>query len=253
MDISGQAAIVTGGGSGLGAATARLLAAQGAKVAVLDVNEDGAAGVAEEIGGIALACDVADGESAENAVATAREAHGPARILVCCAGIAPGKLIAGRDGPMPLEAFRLAIDVNLIGTFNLLRLVVAGLRKEEALEDGERGVVICTASIAAFEGQIGQTAYAASKAGVAGLVLPAARELASLGIRVCAIAPGLFHTPMVEGLPEKVQEGLAADVPFPHRLGRPEEFASLVRHMIENRMFNGETVRLDAALRMKPG
>ncbi|MBY0294488.1 MAG: SDR family NAD(P)-dependent oxidoreductase [Methylobacterium sp.] len=252
MQVQGVAAIVTGGGSGLGAATGRALAAAGAKVALLDLNQEAAAAVADEIGGLALACDVADAASAEAAVARAAEAHGPARILVNCAGIAPAARIVGRNGPASLDAFATVIRVNLIGSFNLMRLVAAGAQALDPLEGGERGVVVSTASVAAYEGQIGQAAYAASKAGVVGLTLPAAREFAAVGIRVCAIAPGLFETPMLRGLPQEVQDSLGAAVPFPSRLGRPEEYAALVMAIVGNPMLNGEVIRLDGALRMQP-
>ena len=252
MQVQGVAAIVTGGGSGLGAATGRALAVAGAKVALLDLNQEAAAAVADEIGGLALACDVADAASAEAAVARAAEAHGPARILVNCAGIAPAARIVGRNGPASLDAFATVIRVNLIGSFNLMRLVAAGAQALDPLEGGERGVVVSTASVAAYEGQIGQAAYAASKAGVVGLTLPAAREFAAVGIRVCAIAPGLFETPMLRGLPQEVQDSLGAAVPFPSRLGRPEEYAALVMAIVGNPMLNGEVIRLDGALRMQP-
>lgn len=252
MRISGQSAIVTGAASGLGAATARALAEAGARVAVLDLDGDAAGRVAREIGGLAVACDVADAASAEQAVATARAAHGPARIAVNCAGIAPAARIVGRNGPMPLADFERVIRVNLIGTFNMLRLATADMSGLEPLEDGERGVVVNTASIAAFEGQIGQSAYAASKGGVAALTLPAAREFARSGIRVLAIAPGTFETPMMAAMPAEVKEALAAKTPYPPRLGRPEEFAALVLHILGNVMLNGSVLRLDGALRMEP-
>ncbi|NNM72736.1 SDR family NAD(P)-dependent oxidoreductase [Enterovirga aerilata] len=252
MKVDGVAAIVTGGASGLGAATGRALAAAGAKVALLDLNESAAAGIASEIGGIALACDVSDAASGEAAVARAAEAHGPARILVNCAGIAPAARIVGRNGPCALDAYAKVIGVNLIGTFNMMRLVAAGAMTLEPLEGGERGVIVSTASVAAYEGQIGQAAYASSKAGVVGLTLPAAREFASSGIRVCAIAPGIFETPMLRGLPQEVQDSLGASVPFPSRLGKPEEYAMLVMAILANPMLNGEVIRLDGALRMQP-
>ena len=252
MKVDGLAAIVTGGASGLGAATGRALAEAGARVALLDLNESAAAEVAGEIGGIALGCDVSDAASGEAAVARAAEAHGPARILVNCAGIAPAARIVGRNGPASLEAYAKVIQVNLIGSFNMMRLVAAGALALEPLEGGERGVIISTASVAAYEGQIGQAAYASSKAGVVGLTLPAAREFASSGIRVCAIAPGIFGTPMLRGLPQEVQDSLGASVPFPSRLGRPEEYAMLVMAIIANPMLNGEVIRLDGALRMQP-
>ena len=252
MRISGQPALVTGAASGLGAATAQALAAAGAKVAVLDANAAGAAAVAAEIGGLAAACDVTDAASAEAAVAAARAAHGAARILVNCAGIAPAQKIVSRGGAMPLDAFRKVVEVNLIGTFNLLRLFVADALALAPLAEGERAVAINTASIAAFESQIGQAAYAASKGGVVSLTLPAAREFADKGIRVCAIAPGTFETPMLAGMPAAVREALGAAVPFPKRLGRPDEYARLALHIVENVMLNGAVLRLDGALRMGP-
>ncbi len=252
MDIKGQAALVTGGASGLGAATARALAAAGARVAVLDVNEKAAADVAADIKGIAVPCDVADAASGEAAVKKAAGAHGPARILVNCAGIGPAKRILGRDGVMPLEDYERVIRINLIGTFNMLRLAAAAMQPLEPFADGERGVIISTASVAAFEGQIGQAAYSSSKGGVAALTLPAAREFAQFGIRVLAIAPGIFGTPMLRALPQEAQDSLGASVPFPKRLGHPDEFAALALHMIGNGYLNGEVVRLDGALRMAP-
>ncbi|HYH20802.1 MAG TPA: SDR family NAD(P)-dependent oxidoreductase [Azospirillum sp.] len=252
MDIRGYAAVVTGGGSGLGAATARRLAVAGAKVAVLDVNMDAAQGVAREIGGIAVRCDVADADAGAAALAEARAAHGAARVLVNCAGIGVAKRILGREGPQALGDFDRVIRVNLVGSFNMLRLAAADMSTLEPLEDGERGLIVSTASVAAYEGQVGQAAYSASKAGIVGLTLPAARELAQFGIRVMAIAPGLFFTPMMQGLPEEVQASLGASVPFPKRLGKPEEFADLVLHCAENRALNGEVIRLDGALRLPP-
>jgi len=243
---------VPGGGWGLGAATARALAKAGAKVAVLDINEAAAKAVAAEIGGMAARCDVADAASAEAAVAAARAAHGPARILINCAGVGDAGRIVGRDGPMPLADFKRVIDINLVGSFNLMRLAAADMMPLAALEEGERGVIISTASVAAFEGQIGQAAYAASKGGIVALTLPAAREFARAGIRVNAIAPGLFQTPMMAGLPQAVQDSLGASVPFPARLGRPEEYARLALDIIANPMLNGATIRLDGALRMAP-
>ena len=252
MHLHGHAAIVTGGASGLGAATGQRLAGAGCRVAVLDINEAAAQASAQRIGGIGILCDVGDAGSAEAAVAKARDTHGPARILVNCAGIGTAGRIVGRDGPMPLAAFERVIRINLIGTFNLLRLAAADMAQLDPLEDGERGVVVNTASIAAYDGQVGQPAYAASKAGVVGMTLPAARELARVGIRVVTIAPGLFQTPMVEALPPEVQQGLAASIPFPQRLGTAEEYAALVEHIANNRFINGETIRLDGALRMPP-
>jgi len=252
MDIKGHAAIVTGGGSGLGAATAAMLASAGAKVALLDVNMDAAQAHAKTIGGIAVKCDVSDAASAEAAVNEANAKLGTARILLNCAGVGMPKRIVGRDGPMPLGDYEKVIRINLIGTFNVLRLFAADCSKTEPLAEGERGVIVNTASVAAYDGQIGQAAYASSKGGVVGLTLPAARELAQFGIRVCTIAPGIFLTPMLLGLSDEVQQSLAASVPFPKALGKPEEYASLARHIIENRYLNGETIRLDGSLRMAP-
>jgi NAD(P)-dependent dehydrogenase (short-subunit alcohol dehydrogenase family) len=252
MDIKGHAAVVTGGASGLGAATAEELARAGAKVACLDVNLDGARAVAERIGGCAVQCDVTDGEQAAAALAEARDQHGAARILINCAGVGPAKRIVGRDGPMPLADFERVIAINLIGTFNMMRLAAADMQNLSPLADEERGVIISAASVAAFEGQIGQAAYSASKGGVAALTMPAAREFAQFGIRVNAIAPGIFHTPMLMALPEEAKKSLAAAVPFPKLLGRPDQFASLARHIIENTYINGEVIRLDGALRMAP-
>lgn len=251
MIIRDTVAVVTGGASGLGAATARALAAEGARVAVVDFNAEGAAAVAGEIGGLAVGCDVADAGSGEAAFAQIGAALGAPRILVNCAGIAPAKRIVGRNGTMPLEDFSLVIGVNLIGSFNMLRLFAAQAGNLEPLVDGERGVVINTASVAAFEGQIGQAAYAASKGGVAALTLPAARELAGRGIRVMAIAPGVFETPMLGAMPEEVRDSLVADVPFPHRFGTGAEYAALALHIIGNTMLNGTVIRLDGALRMR--
>lgn len=252
MDIAGQAALVTGGGSGLGEGTARALAAAGAKVAVLDINHEAAARVAGEIGGVAIACDVASAASAEAAIATARSAQGAARLLVNCAGIAPAARIVGKDGPMALDAFRRTIEINLIGTFNMMRLAAADMQTLAPNADGERGLIVMTASVATFDGQIGQAGYAASKGGIAALTLPAAREFAKTGIRVMSIAPGLFGTPMLLGMPQTLQDSLAAQVPFPARFGRPDEYAALVLHMLANPMLNGETIRLDGAIRMGP-
>ena len=252
MDIQGRAAIVSGGASGLGRATAQALAANGAKVAILDINETAAAETARETDGFAIAADVTDAASVEAAVAAARERHGPARIAVNCAGIGTPGRIVGRDGPMPLDAFRKVIEVNLIGSFNLMRLAAAEMSALEPLEEGERGIIVSTASVAAYEGQIGQAAYSASKGGIVSLTLPAARELARYGIRVVAIAPGLFSTPMLQGLSQEIRDNLAASIPFPHRLGRPEEYAALVLDLCRNVMINGEVIRLDGALRMAP-
>jgi NAD(P)-dependent dehydrogenase (short-subunit alcohol dehydrogenase family) len=252
MELHGHAAVVTGGASGLGAATADELARAGVKVACLDVNLDAARALAEKFGGLAVRCDVTDAEQSAAALAQARAKHGAARILVHCAGVGPARRIVGRDGPMPLADFERVIRINLIGTFNMMRLAAADMQSLNPLADGERGVIISTASVAAFEGQIGQAAYSASKGGVAALTVPAAREFAQFGIRVNAIAPGIFHTPMLMALPEEARASLAAAVPFPRLLGRPEQFAALVRHIIENAYINGEVIRLDGALRMAP-
>lgn len=252
MKVEGQAAIVTGGGSGLGAGTARMLAAAGAKVAVLDVNEENAKAVADEIGGLAIVCDVASAEAGEAAVAAAATAHGDARILINCAGIANASRIVGREAPHDLELFSRVINVNLIGSFNMLRLVADRASKLEPMEDDERAVIISTASVAAFDGQIGQAAYAASKGGIHSMTLPAARELARFGIRIMTVAPGIFGTPMLMGMPQEVQDSLAASIPYPSRLGTAEDYASLVMHIIDNTMLNGETIRLDGAIRLAP-
>lgn len=252
MQLKDQAAIVTGGASGLGAATARRLAALGAKVAVCDLNTKLAEAVAAEIKGVAVTCNVADSASAEAAVAAAEKAHGPARVLVNCAGIGVAKRVIGKEGPMPFADFDRVIQVNLNGTFNMIRLAATAMSKLEPLATGERGVVINTASVAAYDGQIGQAAYSASKGGIVGMTLPIARELAQFGIRVLTIAPGLFLTPLLANLPQEAQDSLAAAIPFPRRLGSADEFASLAAHMIDNPYLNGEVVRLDGALRMAP-
>jgi NAD(P)-dependent dehydrogenase (short-subunit alcohol dehydrogenase family) len=252
MQLKDQAAVVTGGASGLGAATARRLAKEGAKVAVCDLNTKLAETVAAEIGGVAVTCDVADGASAEAAIAAAAKAHGHARVLINCAGIGVAKRVVGREGPMALADFERVIRVNLIGSFNMLRLATVEMAKLAPLENGERGVVVSTASVAAFDGQIGHSAYSASKGGIVSMTLPIARELAQFGIRVLAIAPGLFLTPLLAMLPQEAQDSLAASIPFPRRLGDPSEFASLVMQMVDNPYLNGEVVRLDASLRMAP-
>ena len=253
MQLKDQAAIVTGGASGLGAATARRLAAQGAKVAVCDLNAKLAESVAAEIGGVAVVCDVSDAASAEAAVAKAAARRMARRA---CWSIAPASASPsasiGSEGPMPLADFERVIKVNLIGSFNMLRLATAAMSKLEPLATGERGVVISTASVAAYDGQIGQSAYSASKGGIVAMTLPIARELAQFGIRVLTIAPGLFLTPLLADLPQEAQDSLAASIPFPRRLGQADEFASLALHMIDNPYLNGEVVRLDAALRMAP-
>ncbi len=251
MKLDGVAAIVTGGGSGLGRATAEALAAKGAKVAVFDLNASAAEEAAKAIGGLAVAGDVADEAAAGAAIAKAAAAHGAARVLVNCAGIGTPKRVVGREGPQPLADFEKVIRVNLIGTFNMIRLVAAEMAKLEPIE-GERGVVISTASVAAYDGQIGQAGYSASKGGVVAMTLPIARELAQFGVRVNAIAPGIFLTPMLLGLSQAAQESLGASVPFPARLGQPTEYAALAVHIIENSYINGETIRIDGALRMAP-
>ncbi|MCZ4317238.1 SDR family NAD(P)-dependent oxidoreductase [Comamonadaceae bacterium G21597-S1] len=253
MHIQGQAALVTGGGSGLGEATARELALLGAKVAVLDLNEDNARRVAQDICGLAVRCDVSDPHSMQQAIDQAAAAHGPARILMQIAGIGTAKRVVGKDGnAAALEDFAKVINVNLIGTYNAARLFAAACARLDPLEDGARGVMVFTSSVAAYDGQVGQQAYSASKAGVVGMTLPMARDLAQHGIRVCTIAPGLFATPLLKALPEPVQQSLAASIPFPARLGKPEEFAALAAHIVQNDHLNGETIRLDGALRMAP-
>ncbi|WP_048441539.1 SDR family NAD(P)-dependent oxidoreductase [Caenimonas sp. SL110] len=253
MNIQGQAALVTGGASGLGEATARELARLGAKVAVLDVNLELAQKVADEIGGVACQCDITNAESAIAALAKASAAHGPARILMNIAGIGSAKRIVQKDGsPAALEDFARVVNVNLIGSYNMSRLFAAECAKLAPLEDGERGVMMFTASVAAFDGQVGQQAYSASKGGLVGMTLPMARDLAQHAIRVCTVAPGLFATPLMKQLPEAVQQSLAASIPFPPRLGKPEEFAQLACHIVTNNHLNGEVIRLDGALRMAP-
>jgi len=253
MNLDGQSAIVTGAASGMGAATAAHFAARNVRVALMDVNESALAESARNCGGIALACDVTDAASMESAVARAVDELGAPRILVNCAGIAPAARIVGRGGPMDLDAFRRVIEVNLVGSFNAMRVAAAAMMTLDPVgEDGERGVIVCTASVAAFDGQIGQAAYAASKGGIVGLTLPAAREFARHGIRVMTIAPGLVATPMLLGMQQEVQDSLAASVPFPKRFGRAEEFAALVEHIVTNSMLNGEVIRLDGAIRMQP-
>ena len=253
MQINGQAALVTGGGSGLGEATARELARLGAKVAVLDLNLDNAKKVAADINGLAIQCDVSSGDSMQSAIEQASAAHGPARILMQIAGIGSAKRVVGKDGSAaPLEDFIKVVNVNLIGTYNAARLFAAACAKLPPMEDGERGAMVFTASVAAFDGQVGQQAYSASKGGVVGMTLPMARDLAQHGIRVCTIAPGLFSTPLMRTLPQRVQATLAASIPFPPRLGKPEEFAELACHIVTNGHLNGEVIRLDGALRMAP-
>ena len=251
MDVKGSTALVAGGGSGLGAATARALAAMGAKVGVLDRSREGAEAIAKEVGGVALAADVTSEGDVSAALATLA-AHGPLRVSVCCAGIGTAARVLGKEGPHPIELFTKTVMINLVGTFNVARLAAAQMQKNDPSADGERGVIVNTASIAAFDGQIGQAAYAATKGGVAAMTLPIARELARIGVRVVTIAPGIFDTPMLAGLPEEARKSLGAQVPFPPRLGHPSEYAALVEHIVKNPMLNGETIRLDGALRMAP-
>jgi NAD(P)-dependent dehydrogenase (short-subunit alcohol dehydrogenase family) len=253
VEIAGRTVQVTGGGSGLGAATARMVVEQGGSVVVADVDTERGERVAAELGERArfVPTDVTDEASVGAAVALTLELGGP-HVAVSCAGIAPAERVLGRDGPHSLARFVAAIQVNLVGTFNVTRLAAQAMAANEPGEDGERGVIVNTASVAAFDGQIGQAAYSASKAGVAGMTLPVARELARHGIRVLAIAPGIFDTPMLATMSDQVRASLGAQVPFPSRLGHPTEYAALVRHIVENRMLNGETIRLDGAIRMAP-
>lgn len=252
MKIEGSSALVTGGGSGLGAATARLLAQRGAVVHVFDRNRQAAEAVAGEIGGVALAGDVTSEADAAAALDTAARAGDGLRILVNCAGIGVAGRILGKSGPMPLADFETVIRVNLVGTFNMMRLAAERMATLPEREDKARGVIVNTASVAAFEGQIGQAAYAASKGGIVSLALPAAREFARFGIRVNTVAPGIFMTPLLHNLPQEAQESLAAAIPYPSRLGDPTEFADAVRFVIENQYINGEVIRLDGAIRMQP-
>ncbi|HEY0885296.1 MAG TPA: SDR family NAD(P)-dependent oxidoreductase [Ramlibacter sp.] len=260
MKIEGQAALVTGGAAGLGEATARELVRLGARVAVLDVNTEQAQAVARDIceqhgsgRAVACRCDITDTVSLQSALDQAATAHGPARILMNIAGIGTAKRVVGKDGnPAPLEDFVRVVNINLVGTYNATRLFAAACAKLPPLEDGERGVVMFTASVAAFDGQVGQQAYSASKGGLVGMTLPMARDLAQHGIRVCTVAPGLFATPLMKQLPEAVQQSLAASIPFPPRLGKPGEFAELACHIVTNTHLNGEVIRLDGALRMAP-
>lgn len=252
MKISGHSAIVTGGASGLGAATAEALRAAGCKVALWDMNVEKGEALAKKLGGVFCAVNVADEASVAAALSKTIGAIGSPRILVNCAGIAIGEKTVGKNGPHKLDSYRRVLDVNLVGTFNCIRLVAVEMEKLDGLEDGERGVIVNTASVAAFEGQIGQAAYASSKAAVAGMTLPIARDLMNSGIRVNTIAPGIFWTPMMAGMDQKVQDALAAMVPFPKRLGKPEEFASLALEVCRNTMINGAVFRLDGAIRMQP-
>ena len=252
MRVEDACFIVTGGCSGLGAATARMIVEAGGRVVIADLDRDRGQSLALELGENVrfVETDVTRADDAARAVDAATSTFGSLRGLINCAGVAPAEKVVGRDGPHGLESFSRTIGINLVGTFNMVRLAAAAIQTNEPDAEGERGVIINTASVAAFDGQIGQSAYAASKGGIAAMTLPIARELARFGIRVMAIAPGVFETPMMAGMPEQVRESLASSVPFPPRLGRPDEFAALVRHIIENTMLNGEVIRLDGAIRM---
>lgn len=251
MKIRDSIAVVAGGGSGMGAAVCRYLAEQGAKVVVIDKSENAATHIAEETRGLAIACDITQSDALQEAFAKIAKAHvRPLSIAINCAGIAPAKRMVGKEGPMALSFFEEVIKVNLLGTFNVMRLAASAMMKSEITQEGERGVIINTASIAAFEGQIGQTAYSASKAGIIGMMLPAARELAKFGVRVMTIAPGLVNTPMLQGMPEEVKTSLSAQSLFPKRFAEPEEFAALVGQIITNAMLNAEVIRLDGGMRM---
>jgi NAD(P)-dependent dehydrogenase (short-subunit alcohol dehydrogenase family) len=251
MQIQNNVFIVTGGASGLGAATSRMLAAGGGKVVIADVQAEAGAALAQELGGKFVKCDVTS-EADGKAVVDAALALGTLRGLVNCAGVAPAVKTVGKDGPHPLDVFQRTVNINLVGTFNMARLAADAMSKLDAAESGERGIIINTASVAAFDGQMGQTAYGASKAAVAGMTLPMARDLARSGIRVMTIAPGIFETPMLMGMPQEVRDSLGKMVPFPPRLGMPAEYAHLAKAIIENVMLNGETIRLDGAIRMQP-
>lgn len=254
MRIDGTTFLITGGGSGLGAATAKRLATDGANVVLADVDEEGGAAVAEQVGDRArfVPTDVTSADSVQGAVDTAVSEFGGLRGLINCAGVGPARKVLGRKGIHPLDAFARAVEINLIGTFNAIRLAGAAMVDNGPEDSGERGVIVNTASVAAFDGQIGQAAYAASKGGVVSMTLPIAREFADHGIRVVTIAPGIFDTPMLAGLPEKARESLGQQVPFPPRLGRPDEYAALVAHIVTNEILNGEVIRLDGAIRMAP-
>jgi NAD(P)-dependent dehydrogenase (short-subunit alcohol dehydrogenase family) len=254
MQLEGKVFLITGGGSGLGAASARMAVAAGAKVVLADVNREGGQAVAAELGAAArfVECDVTSEASAKAAVQAAVDAFGGLNVLVNCAGIAPGAKTLGKEGPHPLDLFQKVITVNLIGSFNMIRLAAEAMNRNEPGENGERGVIVSTASVAAYDGQMGQAAYAASKGGVVGMTLPIARDLARNGIRVMTIAPGIMETPMLLGMAPEVQESLGKMVPFPSRLGRPDEYAALVRHIVENGYLNGEVIRLDGAIRLQP-
>ncbi|HEX9373056.1 MAG TPA: SDR family NAD(P)-dependent oxidoreductase [Roseiflexaceae bacterium] len=254
MQIKGSVALITGGASGLGAATARRLAAAGASVVIADLNQEAGADLEAELGGQSrfVETDVTDEDGMARAVDAAASLAGGLHILIGCAGIATSERALGKEGPLDLKRFARVTQINLVGMFNAVRLAAERMTRNEPDEGGERGVIVMTSSIAAFDGQIGQAAYAASKAGIVGMTLPLARELARFGIRVACIAPGLFETPLMAGLPESVRVTLAQQVPFPSRLGRPDEYAALAQHIVENAMINGETIRLDGAIRMPP-
>lgn len=251
MDLQNKVAVITGGASGMGAATAEHLAGLGVKVALLDMNEEAVSTKAAALGGVGLACNVADSAAVEAAVASITKQLGDVHLCINCAGIAPAKRMVGREGAMPLEDFERVINVNLVGTFNVMRVVATQMSSQEPVtESGERGVIVNTASVAAFDGQVGQAAYSASKGGVVSMTLPLARELSRVGIRVMTIAPGIMATPMMAAMPEKVQDGLAQSVTFPKRMGDADEFAKLVTHIACNEYLNGEVIRLDGAIRM---
>lgn len=254
MQIEQSVFLVSGGGSGLGAATARMLAAQGGQVIIADINAEAGSAVASEIGERArfVQTDVTDEASAQAAVAAASEVFGGLHGAICCAGIGPAERVVGRSGPHSLASFTRVVQINLIGTFNIIRLAGAAMQRNQPGPSGERGVIITTASVAAFDGQIGQAAYAASKGGIVAMTLPVAREFARFGVRVMSIAPGIFETPLLAGMPRDVQESLGQQVPFPSRLGQPSEYAALVGHIVTNQMLNGEVIRLDGAIRMAP-
>jgi NAD(P)-dependent dehydrogenase (short-subunit alcohol dehydrogenase family) len=253
MDLKGIVAIITGGGSGLGEATAYHLASRGAKIAVLDTNQENSERVAKEINGIGLVCDISNEEAVKKALEQIKNKLGAPRVCINCAGILDGGRIVGREGPMKVEHFRKVIDINLTGTFIVMELLLANMMQLEPLaETEERGIVINVASVAAYDGQVGQVAYSASKGGIIGMTLPAAREMGQFGIRVVAIAPGVFETPMMQKASEKIRSGLLQSAIFPNRFGKPLEFAKLVAHIIENPMINGDAIPLDGAMRMPP-
>ena len=252
MNVNGKAVLVTGGASGLGEATVRHLASLGARVAVLDIQEERAQQIAQEVGGIAIRCDVTDPESASSALAKARDAHGVAKVLVNCAGGGMPQRVVGKNGPMPLEDFVKIINLNLVGSFNMTRLAAAEMISSEPDEGGERGLILFTTSVAAYEGQIGQAAYTASKGALASLTIQLAREFAQFGVRVMAIAPGIFETPLLKTASDEVLQSLGSSIPFPRRLGRPDEFAELVGNIAANSYLNGEVIRIDGATRLAP-